>query len=357
MIKTDRGFFSLKTVLDITEKRTPDFSNMLKVLDKKVPGRPTLFEFFLNDELYKKITGRCPPLLKDDYMGRIEIIIESFRKMGYDYITLPASFSFTFKDQAEGKSISQNDTMMIYDRKSYNDYDWPDAEKADYSYIGKLKNSLPHGMKYIAYSPGGVLENVTMLLGYENMCYMLYDETELLCDVFERVGEILCTYYDKVMDNDCIGAAIVNDDWGYKSQTMLSVEDMRKYVIPWHKKMADRIHRSGKPAILHSCGNLDAVYGDIIDDIGYDGKHSYEDIIQPVEVFYEEFKDRIAVLGGIDLNFVCTKKPEEIFGRAAEMLKRAETKGGYALGTGNSVPGYVPDVNYFALILAALAYK
>ena len=29
-------------------------------------------------------------------------------------------------------------------------------------------------------------------------------------------------------------------------------------------------------------------------------------------------------------------------------------RGGFALGTGNSVPEYVPDANYFALIRAAL---
>jgi uroporphyrinogen decarboxylase len=36
------------------------------------------------------------------------------------------------------------------------------------------------------------------------------------------------------------------------------------------------------------------------------------------------------------------------------MLERAAGRGGYALGTGNSVPEYVPDASYFALIRAAL---
>ena len=36
------------------------------------------------------------------------------------------------------------------------------------------------------------------------------------------------------------------------------------------------------------------------------------------------------------------------------MLERTAGRGGYALGTGNSVPDYVPDENYFAMIRAAL---
>ena len=38
-------------------KRTPDFKNLAAVLEKKIPSRPTLFEFYLNDRLYKKYAG------------------------------------------------------------------------------------------------------------------------------------------------------------------------------------------------------------------------------------------------------------------------------------------------------------
>jgi uroporphyrinogen decarboxylase len=79
-----------------------------------------------------------------------------------------------------------------------------------------------------------------------------------------------------------------------------------------------------------------------------------EDEIKPVEEAYEEYGDRIAVLGGIDLDFVCQKTPEEIYRRSKEMLERAESRGGYALGTGNSVPDYVPVENYCALLKAGL---
>ena len=38
-------------------KREPDFGNLLKVLERKVPDRPTLFEFFLNPRLYRELAG------------------------------------------------------------------------------------------------------------------------------------------------------------------------------------------------------------------------------------------------------------------------------------------------------------
>ena len=35
----------------------------------------------------------------------------------------------------------------------------------------------------------------------------------------------------------------------------------------------------------------------IIDDLGYDGKHSYEDTILPVEGSFEKYGGRIAICG------------------------------------------------------------
>ena len=69
-----------------------------------------------------------------------------------------------------------------------------------------------------------------------------------------------------------------------------------------------------------------------------------------MEDAYERWGGRIAILGGIDVDFVCRSTPEQIRERSRAMLKRAQKRGGYALGTGNSVPEYVPDENYLAMI-------
>ncbi len=82
--------------------------------------------------------------------------------------------------------------------------------------------------------------------------------------------------------------------------------------------------------------------------------HGRHDTIEPVEVAYERWSSRIAILGGIDLDFICRKTPEEIYQRAKSMLERAEKRGCYALGSGNSIPEYVPVENYLAMISAAV---
>ncbi len=68
---------------------------------------------------------------------------------------------------------------------------------------------------------------------------------------------------------------------------------------------------------------------DVIDNMKYDGKHSYEDTIQPVEDAYDQYHDRIAILGGIDVDFMCRSTPEAIYERARRMLEHDKA---YALG-------------------------
>jgi uroporphyrinogen decarboxylase len=72
-----------------------------------------------------------------------------------------------------------------------------------------------------------------------------------------------------------------------------------------------------------------------------------------LEDAYETYGSRIAILGGIDVDFVIRAAPEDVYQRAKTMLERTDARGGYALGTGNSVPEYVPDEAFFAMIKAA----
>jgi len=344
--------YSLENVLKLTKNRKPDFNNLLAVLNNKTPSRPTLFEFFMNMPLALKLAQwEGPQATMEEHYN---CIIKTFRNAGYDYATIHASnFGFKANEVHTKASVSANDGSIIHDRAGFEAYEWENPSDYYDGLLDRIEKFLPDGMKFIVAGPGGVLENVIRLVGFDNLCYMLADDPELVKMIVDNVGKRLLEYYELIATHNSVGAIISNDDWGFNTQTMLSTEDMRKYVFPWHKKIAETAHNAGKYAILHSCGRLYDVYDDIIDDMKFDGKHSYEDNIQPVEEAYDMLKGKIAVLGGIDMDYVCRMPQDEIFNRCTAMLKKTNCEG-YALGTGNSVPEYLPDENYFAMILAAL---
>ena len=331
----------------------PNFDNLLAVFRRKIPDRPTMFEFFLNDRLYDKLAPQPETEAERPYALQRQVM-QAYLRAGYDHVNvLIPGFEFPSHREYDTRTISINEGGMISNRATFEDYPWPDPEAADYAILDTLAAELPPEMKLIPYGPCGVLENVIEIVGFETLCYLLADDPALVGEIFDQVGACLVRYYEIVSVHPAVGACIDNDDWGYKTQTMLSTRQMRKHVFPWHKKIVETVHAAGKPVMLHSCGHFERILDDM-DEIGIDARHSYEDNILPVEQAYERYRGRFAIFGGLDVDFVCRSTPKEVYERAKAMLERTADRGGYALGTGNSVPDYVPDESYFAMIRAAL---
>ena len=334
---------------------TPDFQNIIHVLTRKTINMPTLFEFALNDDLVDRLTGNIN-VDRQDKLAIFKKNIRAFENAGYDYTTISGWRTDTLifpKSNAEKKeTVSMNAGSIITDHESFEKYSWPNPDNSNYDIYYDLKSDLPDGMKLIASGNGGILENVIELVGFENLCLLSILDEDLTTKIFDAVGSRFLRYYEIVSSIETIGACIVNDDWGFKNQTILSPEMLRKWVFPWHRKIVEAIHDAGKYAILHSCGQLKDVMADVIEYMKYDAKHSFEDLILPVEEAYELYSSRIAILGGIDVDFLSRSSVEAITNRSLLLLEKTIDRNGYALGSGNSIPNYIPDEKYIAMISA-----
>jgi len=132
---------------------------------------------------------------------------------------------------------------------------------------------------------------------------------------------------------------------------------LRKYVLPWHKRFAAIAHERNMPYLLHSCGNLEKIMQDLILDVGIDAKHSFEDNIIPVQDFQAQYGNRIAVLGGLDMDILAAGTPEQVRQKTRALIETCGQRGRYAIGSGNSIPDYVPVENYLAMIDETLTVR
>ena len=330
--------------------RTPDFEgNLAKVLSRKVPAQPTLFEFIVSDEAMNLMAGEART--GDDFRSVIAHRIRAFARAGYDFVPLVGSaFWFPRKPHVSAESYSLNDGGSISDWESFEQYDWESAEPRVYDAISEAEKLLPDGMKILAYCPDGILENVIGICGYETLCYLLADDRKLVEAIFARVGERIERYLTRCASMPSVGVLFCNDDWGFHSSTMISHADLRELVYPYYKRISAAAHANGKYCAMHSCGNFRGIYEDLYQEIGFDGKHSNEDSILPVETAYEQYADRIAILGGMDIDFLCRATQTEIADRCKAMLRRSAEKGSYALGSGNSIARYVPLESFVTMI-------
>ena len=331
--------------------RENNFNRLLKILSREKIDEPVLFEYLLNTEIFDTFAGYSLPKEATE-KEKLAYKTAAFAKIGYDHVIYyPEGFHFTHNLTQKGKSMSMNEGVQITDWESFKAYPWPDPHAADYSILREAETILPPKMRIVLPAPWGIVENITSFFGYDNLCLLTYDNPGLIKAVCDAVGERLVEYYKICVSYNSVGAIIYNDDWGFNSGPTFSPAVFHEYIFPWVRKITDVVHKNGKPAIIHSCGKLNMLMDSIIDDLKFDGKHSFEDKIMPVEEAYKTYGGRIALLGGIDVDFMCRASKDEIFTRSKNMLKMGKT--GYALGTGNSVPYYVPKENYLAMISAA----
>ncbi len=335
--------------------RAPRFDELRRVMSRQRPSRPTLFEFALNREIYGALTaGRSYD--SADPFRLFAQLADAYRIAGYDYVIAQGS-SFAFPSnrlQRPGqRTLSLNAGAAITDRKSFERYAWPDPDSFDYSLLEHAAHLLPEGMRVLIIDSNGILEQIVELVGFDTLCTLLVDDPELVREISDHVGSRHLRYHQICAGFDCVGAHFLGDDWGFRTQTLISPADLRRYVLPWHRREVEALHQAGKLAVLHSCGQIDAVMEDVIDDLHYDAKHSFEDAILPVEKAYRRYGSRISILGGLDVDFLCRSAPKQVYDRAVSLMEL--TGGvGYALGSGNSIPDYVPLVSFLAMNAAVV---
>lgn len=238
---------------------------------------------------------------------------------------------------------------------------WDDFERIEWDrvslerigieeYLDLVEENLPEGMKIpvvgCLFDPGVI----GSLFGLEDFCYFLYEQPDLVRAVVDRYGQLNYELYRALISHDSVGFMWHADDLAYHSQTMISPAHLREYIFPWFKKYAQLAHDAGKTTWLHCCGNIYDLMDDLIDDIGIDAKHSFEDNILPVTEFQGRYGDRIASLGGIDMDKLCRMPEEQLRGHCRSVLDTCMARGRYVYGSGNTIANYVPLANYFAMI-------
>lgn len=344
----------------------PDKDALLRNLRREgTPSRVHYLELFLDAEVQKEIYerwGLLDGLDEDDPHYNDRAFIRLYRFLGYDYVTVGAEgFEFphrhTTADDTTGieaqkrseRSWTDEHRGMIASWEDFERYPWPDAANIRTDRLEWYSKNLPDDTCIFA-GCHNIFEQATWLMSYEGLCLALFDRPDLVNAIFRRVGEFYEALARVLVQFDRVEALFGGDDMGFKTQTMVSPQVLREKSFPWHRKMAEIAHENGKLYLLHACGNLDAVMEDLIEFVRIDGRHSFEDVIEPVTVAKERWGKRIALLGGIDVDFLCRASEAEIRARVRDTLDACMPGGGYCLGSGNSVANYVPVDSYLSMM-------
>ena len=343
----------------------PDYQALLDNLRRKgTPRRVHHMELFHDGEIATALVERCGlnrGLDQNDpwYPQRREIALRRF--LGFDYVSCNlVGCDFTFKStraedtaelkRAAGRNYMEEHSGPITTWAEFEKYPWPDATKPEATAaLDWYQKNLPEDM-CLASHTGHFCELLCWLMGYEGLCIALYEQRDLVQAIADKALAHHRAEVRRFLEFDRVRMLWGSDDMGFRSGLLFSPADMRHFVLSGHKALARLAHDAGRLYLLHSCGNLADIIDDLADDVQLDGKHSFEDTIEDCRAAKQTWGRKMAMIGGIDVDFLCRSDEQSIRDRVRDTLTKCMPGGGYCLGTGNTVANYMPLENYLAMV-------
>ncbi|MHC4739196.1 MAG: uroporphyrinogen decarboxylase family protein [Planctomycetota bacterium] len=338
----------------------PDYRHITTAANNKRPSRLPVYEHYISPLIMEKALGKSFAALESggdcDLREFFINFCRFFKEMTYDTVSYEFCITEILPDHG---AIMGGRPGPIQNRRDFESYPWDELPQMYWQKAEKkfdmLCECLPAGMKALGGIGNGILEISEDLVGFEYLSYMQADNPELFAQLYCRIGDLMVTiwtyFLHRYAEHFCV--CRVGDDLGHKTATLLAPNTIVTHIVRQYHRVISLIHKAKRPFLWHSCGNIFEVMEPVI-KAGIDCKHSNEDVIAPFEEWINRYGRRIGLFGGIDVDVLCTNTPDEIYEKVLDKGRLyRNTANGYALGSGNSIPDYVPLEGYLAMLRAA----
>jgi len=150
---------------------------------------------------------------------------------------------------------------------------------------------------------------------------------------------------------------MMGDDWGCQQGVMIGPERWRRLVKPRYARIFDAIHAQGKIAVMHCCGSVADIMGDIV-DIGLDVLESVQPEAAGMDPYglKKAWGDGITFWGGLGSQYTIPFDTPEAIRQEIRRLRAEMGKGGgYILAPAKPVRRETPTENAVAVVEEFLA--
>ena len=257
-------------------------------------------------------------------------------------------------NREKDKDIGVVENLLIPDEKidenGEYDYTFPDIDEEQIR--RDIEGILQYGQdRFLGYGIGfSLFERAWTLRGMENLlCDMLVNPAfvhKLLNDICEFNEKIIAV----INEYDGLDGIYFGDDWGQQKGLIMGETHWREFIKPYLRRMYRAAKAKGKFVLQHSCGDIEAVYPDLI-ELGLDVHNTFQPEIYDVEKVKREFGDRLSFWGGISTQRVLAHgTPREVRDQTIYMIRvMGKESGGYIVAPTHGVPRDVPCENLEAM--------
>jgi len=337
----------------------PDFRHLVAAAQNRRPARLPLYEHNISTGMMERVLGQRfahldgqGPTQQREYFRHYARFC---REMTYDCVTFEVCLGSSMPGSG---AIVGGRPGPIQSRADFAAYPWADLPRRYWERAAPrfdaLAAEMPEGMRGVGGPGNGAFELSEDLVGYEWLCLMLADDPQLVGDIYQRIGDYMEAVWSEFLRRYPGLYAVLRfgDDLGFKSSTLMSPAFLRSHVIKQYRRIIPLVTATGTPFLWHSCGRIFPVMDDAI-ACGVCAKHSNEDQIALFDEWIARYGSRIGLFGGIDVDILCRETPSRVYELVLERgLRFRSAAQGFALGSGNSIPDYIPTDGFLAMVRA-----
>ena len=237
---------------------------------------------------------------------------------------------------------------------------WPGDDAMDFSAVpGEIEAHKERAV--IGCYDWGAWFRATYIRGMEDLLLDLALRPRYVECLFETITERTHFFLDRLLETagDGIDIVYMADDYCSQDAPMFSPDAFKRFVVPYLRTTADKVHARGKKFLLHCCGAVRPLLPMIID--------AGVDMLEPVQIraagmdpagLKRDFGKDLCFYGGMDLQQMLPGPRDGVADEVRRLIDILGEGGGYILGPGHTyIQVDAPLENILTMYDTAQAYR